>query len=194
MTIACVIVALLGAAAVVGHHLEQTPSRSSAQTSPGAFYGLPPSSWTVSLSKAQQAATFKVVVPNATVADTLNMTAVQMQPDGHSVFMLFPVPPGQAAGSTVRQPDIQVFETLWTGTTPSQQFSQSVQNDPAVGKSVCQIGSVAALCVEPNSSSDQAQSNPAYVEFDTSGTDVQISGGNNLSLLEQVAQSMLASS
>jgi hypothetical protein len=150
----------------------------------------------VTLQKAEQQAPFELLVPNDPAANVNNMTGVFAEPQGHPVQMEFPPPDDTSKDLT--QPFISVYEDSWPGTyvgsgestDPLAFAKQDVTADPDSGKSLCSIGDLPAVCVEPRSASDSTHSNPAYVRVVNGDVAIELTGGDDLDALRSIAASL----
>jgi hypothetical protein len=92
----------------------------------------------------------------------------------------------------VRQEFIEVYQAPWTSERSSLDlYSQDIATDPDPAKSLVEIAGVPALIVEPHSKKDIDEANPAFVRFELNGIEVQLSGGEDLDLLLDVADSLI---
>lgn len=139
----------------------------------------------MTLADARAQLPFSVVVPADPSANEKNLTDVYLYAAG-ILEMDFPA----VAKSSVRQPYISVVESQWSGGDPAAFFAEDAQGDPDIGKTVCNVGALPALCVAANSPSDATQSNPAYLRFVVNGIDVEVSGGDDLHRLQGIATSI----
>jgi hypothetical protein len=153
-----------------------------------AFEGQYPDEWKVSLSEAKKLAAFPVVVPDHPAANEEDLTAVYVHPGGSTVAMQFPAP----KESDVRQQYLEVFLVPWDGGDPADHFAEDIDKDPVIGKSILSVDGVPAEGTLANSPSDGDQANPAYLRFVYEGLEIQISGGDSLDLLIEVAETVVA--
>lgn len=150
----------------------------------------------VTLAEAKSALPYHLLVPDDRAANKDNMTGAYMDPGGDSVQMAFPPP--DMSSADLRQPFITIYEDPWPGNhvasgqsiDPAAFDKADVAADPDAGKSICQVGDLQGLCVEPRSSSDATQSNPAYVRVVVGDVLVEVSGGDDLELLQRIAGSL----
>lgn len=147
-----------------------------------------PDVWRVSLGEAKSTVGFPLLVPNHPAANDQNVVAVYVRPGGTTVAMQFPSP-GKA---DVRQKYLEVFLVPWEGGDPSDSFAEDVEMDSAEGKTLFFVEGVIAEGVLPKSPDDVEQANPAFLRFVYQGIDVQISGGDSLDLLVEVAKTIIA--
>jgi hypothetical protein len=147
-----------------------------------------PERWKTSLDAATAQAKFRVILPNHELANSSNIAAAYVWPDGNAVALQFPAP---SPDSQVRQPYREVWESPWTGGDPLKDFQKSLAAAPAVGQTITSIGGIPALSVTARSPTDSEEANPAFLRFVLGGVEIQISGGENLTDLIQIAQSMI---
>lgn len=127
------------------------------------------------------------MVPKNPRANPDNLEDVYVVPGRPYVMMIFPA----AASSTgVRQDFIEIDETPWQGGNPHEAFLNDIAAYPDIGKHICDIQGIEALCVTPNSPSDAAGANPAYVRIIIAGVDIEIYGGNDLDALKEIAATL----
>lgn len=147
-----------------------------------------PEEWKSTLADAKDKAAFALLVPDHPAANESNITAVYIRPGGSTVAMQFPAP----TKSDVRQEYLEVFLLPWAGGNPEDHFAKDIEQAPVIGKSMYTIGGVIAEGTLAHSPDDIDQANPAYLRFVYEGLEVQISGGENLDLLIEIAQTMVA--
>ncbi len=152
-----------------------------------------PPEWKTTLQAAASNAAFTPLVPNTTLASAENLVAVYLWPQGQAVAMDFPAPV-TSSSSPVRQEFLEVYEEPWTKGDPLASFETDIAAAPVAGKDVYYIGSggtIPALVVTPRSSSNVGPPNAAYLRFVVGGTEVEVSGGESLQDLIDIANSML---
>lgn len=149
----------------------------------------PPAAWTVDLAQAEAALVFKPRLPDTAAINSATLTKVAMDPIGNALFLEYPSLASDT--QTTRQSHIEVYEAVWYGGDPLTAYQEDMAKSPAVGKTVCAVGSLPAVCVLPNSPSDTDQSNAAYLEFVDAGVEYEISGGGELAALLAIARSIL---
>lgn len=154
----------------------------------GEARGYPPG-WRTSISEVERNAAFAVMLPRHPLANRQNVTDVFMDPDGKTVALDFPTPVPPSQGQ-LRQPFLEIFETPWIGGDPAADFAQDVASDPVVGKRLYEVNGEAALGVDAHSPSDQEQANPAFLKFVHQGIEIQLSGGESVQRLVEIAESM----
>jgi hypothetical protein len=142
----------------------------------------------VSIAEAQKTLPFDMLVPDAAQAEAQDRTGIYVV--GDSVEMAYP-PPDDTSGD-LRQPYITVWEAPWTEGDPKAAFAESIDQYPDVGKSLCDVNGLPALCVEPRSPSDAQKSNPAYLSVVVDKVEVDVSGGDSLKALLSIASSLTA--
>lgn len=156
----------------------------------------PPSAWQVVPNQVPNLASFPVLIPATSSANTENVTAAFVSPSGSEVILEYPTPVSQqnlSALASVRQPRIEVVELPWAGQgDAATAFQQAVNASPAAGKTLCKIAGLPAICVSPNSPSDVAKANPAFVVLDINGVEVQVFGGVSLDDVSQIAAQLAA--
>jgi hypothetical protein len=138
------------------------------------------------LAAAQRDARFTVFVPDDPAANLENMTGVFDDQSGMTLTLEFP-PPDETSRD-LRQPYISVYEdsspSNWA--TPKEDVSQN----PDAGKSLCEIQGQPAVCVEARSPSDSTGTNPAYIRTVIDHTTVELSGGDDLGVLQRIGSTM----
>lgn len=153
-------------------------------TNPDDVY---PEEWKTSLEEAKAKVPFTLLVPDHPAANSQIVTAVYVRPGGATVAMQFPSP-GKA---DVRQEYIEVFLLPWGGGDPSSRFAEDIEQAPVEGKSMYSIEGITAEGTLPNSPDDGEGANAAYLRFAYEGVEVQISGGDSLPLLEEIAKTII---
>lgn len=148
-----------------------------------------PESWKTNLSEAVKNASFSVILPEHTLANDDNVTGVWLQPDGTAIFIDYPVP--ESPAPSLRQPYLEVYETPWAGGDPAKDFATDIAENPAVGKRLYVIDGIPVLGVNAHSPSDDEQANPALLDFVESGVEIQLSGGEDLQRLIEIARTMI---
>lgn len=146
-----------------------------------------PANWKVSLGVAEQVLKFGLLMPKAEAANKDNLVGIFLAPPADGVNLTFPAP---NPGAAVRQPWINIGESLWTGGDPLTVFKQDLVDSPAVGKELCYIDDTVAECVIPQSPSDALGNNAANVRVVLGDVEVKISGGDDLLLLRDIASSL----
>lgn len=153
-----------------------------------AFQPQYPDEWKSTLPEAKAQAAFALLVPNHPAANEGNISAVYVHPGGTTVAMQFPAP----TKSDVRQEYLEVFLLPWAGGNPEVRFAEDIDQAPVIGKSMYAIDGVTAEGTLAHSPDDIDQANPAYLRFVYKGLEVQISGGDSLDLLIEIAQTIVA--
>jgi hypothetical protein len=151
-----------------------------------------PKAWRAeSLADATERATFDVIVPQYGPATDATLMEAFVLPTGAVAFDY--IPPVKEPDQYVRQEYIEVFQAPWTdGEAPELVYERDLQTSPDSATSLTSIdGGVVALTVEAHSEQDLELANPAFVRFVVDGIEVQISGGEDLSLLLAIAESMV---
>lgn len=152
-----------------------------------------PAEWRVAdIAAAQPTVAFPLVLPNDPSANQQNIAAIYVRPDRLAVYIEFPAP--TAPQIPVRQDYIEVFESPWRGGDPAQDYATDIAAEPVVGKQLYDVSGVPALGVSAHSPSDQEQANPAFLRFVHRGIEYQISGGESVDLLIEIAKTIVASS
>jgi hypothetical protein len=146
--------------------------------------------WRVSLDEAQTRASFRLVLPDTALANRQNVTAVYLEPSGNVVLLIFPLQ--KASERFIRQDHIKVYEGVWTGGDPLKDYQRDLASEHVVGKELSVIGDTPVLLVSAHSPSDDEQANPAFLGFVMDGVEFQISGGESLQDLIDIAKTILA--
>jgi hypothetical protein len=149
-----------------------------------------PDEWRTDLEGARSRAAFELILPDDPRTDVASITDVFLWPEGHAVAVRFPAPPPVTA-EPVRQLYIEVFETPWTGGDPAVAWEEDVAKSGIEGETTLEIEGVPALGVPAHSPTDIEKSNPAFLRFVYRGLDIQISGGDDLKALIEIAESMI---
>jgi hypothetical protein len=147
-----------------------------------------PHDWLASLQEASNEATFELFIPDSDPASTKNLQTTYLYPGGQAVAMDFPAQP---TSSPVRQEYIEVWESAWSGGDPAEFLATSAKID-AASKELLLIDDVTILSVSAHAEADPQHANPALLRFDMSGTDVQISGGDDTAALIEIARSIIS--
>lgn len=148
-----------------------------------------PDEWKTTLDTATVDAAFTLVVPSHPNANIANVTAVYLWPDRSAVALRFPSPMSPA--TPIRQEYIEVWESPWTGGDPSADFAADLAAAPVKGKDLYDINGIPALGVTAHSPSDLDQRNPAFLRFVYEGIEFEISGGEDLNLLIEIAKTIV---
>ncbi len=138
------------------------------------------------LAAAQRGFQGTPLVPDDPAANAENMTGIFGGRFGTALTLEFP-PPNDTSGD-LRQPFISIYEDSSPGNwaTPEEDVSKT----PEVGKSLCEIQGHQAVCVEPRSPGDSTQSNAAYIRTVIDHTTVELSGGDDLELLQRIGNTI----
>jgi hypothetical protein len=140
------------------------------------------------LASAKAQVPFRVLLPATPVANKDDLGEVHEAP-GPGINMAFPRPDGSSPD--LDPADIHVNEAPWTGGDPHTFNEQDIAADPDVGKSICQVGSLEALCQVPSSPSADGQSNGAFVRVIIGQTAVELAGGDSVERLQSIAKSLV---
>lgn len=152
-----------------------------------------PPEWKTTLEATKSQAVFTPLLPNTVLANAGNAVAVYLWPQGQAVAIDFPAPV-TSSQPPVRQEYLEVYEAPWTGGDPLTAFQADIGADPVVGKDIYYLGpngTIPALGVAPRSPSAMDQANAAFVQFVVNGIDIEVSGGESLQDLIDIANSML---
>ncbi|MEX2203709.1 MAG: hypothetical protein WD965_06430 [Actinomycetota bacterium] len=149
-----------------------------------------PDEWKTTLEDARAKVSFDVVLPDHATASRESITDVFVWPEGHAVAIRFPAP-APISDKPVRQGYVEVFESPWTGGDPAKAWAEDVAASDIVGEGVIDIEGLPALTVPPNSPTDIEGANPAFLRFVYEGLDIQISGGDDLNSLIDIATTMI---
>jgi hypothetical protein len=151
-----------------------------------------PNAWIRSQSSLASAVSFSpLLVPDSPIANKDNMTAAYVWPNESAVAMDFPVSAEPKADIT--QAYVEVWEATWRQGDPLAYYQSDLKNDPQTGKSIVSIDGTPALAVEAHSPDKDVldHANPAFIRLETNGLEVEISGGESLNALMDVARSIL---
>lgn len=141
----------------------------------------------VGAEDAAASVSFKFAEPSSDAASPANREGIYLLADG--VEQTFPPPTESSA--TVAQPYISITEIPWTDRdgSPAEAVKEDLEADPDVGKSICGVAGEVGICVEARSPSDANGANAAYVRFVHDGVQYELSGGDSLKVLLDVANS-----
>jgi hypothetical protein len=149
-----------------------------------------PAEWATTLDVARQQVSFSVFVPATATTYEETASTTYVFPGGSAIAMDFPLV--TASSSPVRQEYIEVWEGPWTmGVEPAKLFAEDIADDPT-SKQVIVMDGINVLTVDAHSPSDDDRANPAFLRFELDGTDIQISGGDHLEDLLEIAKSLIA--
>jgi hypothetical protein len=171
-----------------GHAPAQTATRDSRialqnQTSGGDVAGVTlahplPGAQQVPVADASAAAGFPVAQPNTAVAGPGNLTSVWVDKLTQQVALVY-------GGG-----EVTVMMAPASYTDPTTEFTQFLSSNNATA-SLGSVDGSPALVISPDT--DMKQSNPAWVEFDLNGTDVNVvSASEGTAALLAVAQNLAA--
>jgi hypothetical protein len=119
------------------------------------------------------------------------MTDAYLFPQGAEVALLFPMPAGTSPTDPTSPPYIEILEELRTRGAPLKDYKQDIARTPDVGKSICSVDQrTPALCIKARSPSDSRGNNAAYLRFVTKGVQIQITGGDDLQRLMDIAKTL----
>jgi hypothetical protein len=162
----------------------------------GAFIGDPenpgyPNEWRVPGIRAAQARVdFSLLVPEDSVANSTTLIAAFVLPGG-AVALDFAAPAEPL--KYIRQEYIEVYQATWLeDMSPLEALEFDISNAPSPAKELTQIAGIPALTVEAHSPKDDEAANPAFVKFVLGGVEIQISGGEDLGMLVEIAESLIA--
>jgi hypothetical protein len=162
----------------------------------GAFQGSPekpgyPNEWRVpGIPAAQARVDFSLLVPEHPAANSTTLIAAFVLPGG-AVALDF-APPAEPL-KYIRQEYIEVYQATWLeDMSPLEALKYDIENAPSPAKGLTQIGGIPALTVEAHSPEDDEAANPAFVKFVLGGVEIQISGGEDLGVLIEIAESLIA--
>lgn len=148
-----------------------------------------PEAWRISLAQAIAEARFPVRLPAHPAASSDNTIATYLSPDGLMFIMRFPPPSPPEA--PVRQAYIEVFQSPWTRGDPEVSYETDIASDPLTGKNLYKVRGFTALGVEAHSPDVDGRINAAFLRFVVDGVEIQVSGGESLELLIEIAESTL---
>ncbi len=145
----------------------------------------------VSIDTARSDLSVPLLTPNAPAANDGNQVGVYAIGKG-AIELRYPAP--DDSSSDLDQPSIVLSESAWAGGDPAAFNKDDIAANPDVGKSLCQVGDLPALCVEPRSPSSAGASNPAFIRVVIGKTGIVLLGGDDLDALMEVAKSLSADS
>lgn len=188
LAVAATAALLLVSISGVRAHATQTATRDSVlapqtQTSKGDVAGVTPAhplpgAQQIPVSAASAAAGYTVAQPSTALAGSSNLTSVWFQKVTQQVALVY-------GGG-----DVTVIMAPASYTDPTTEFTQFMSSNNSTA-SLGSVDGLPALVISPDT--DIKQSNPAWVEFDLKGTDVNVvSASEGTSALLTVAQSLAA--
>jgi hypothetical protein len=190
--------AILGTAACAGEGEVATAARSSepSEVFLGQSFGSPdhpsyPKEWRVpnlsAATKGEANVTFYMPSTPETKAELI--TDVFVLPGG-AIAVDFPA--ASEPSKPVAQNYIEVYESSWDKSVdPYSYYEKDLKEAPSPAKSIVTIEGIPALAVEAHSPKDVTGDNPAFLRFVVGGTEVQLSGGEDMHLLESIATSII---
>jgi hypothetical protein len=149
-----------------------------------------PTAWRSPPDDVLAGAGFEPVMPTHAFANADLITDAYLWPGGDAIAVRFPAPPATTGGS-VRQPFIELFEAPWAGGDPGSAWERDVASSSIDGAAVVEIEGVPTLVVPPFSPTDIERANPALLRFVLDDVDVQLSGGDSLDVLVEIAHTMI---
>jgi hypothetical protein len=140
----------------------------------------------ISLDDATGQAPFDVLMPDTERANAQNLQFACVL--GRAVELRFPGPVPEAG--PVRQDYLLVWQAPWRGGDPQTAFTNHIKQAAIAGESMCLVRDLPAVCVEAHSPDDETRSNPAFVRVVIDNIELEISGGENLDDLLDMAASL----
>ena len=141
------------------------------------------------LDGAQKAVDFPILVPSVEGVDGSSLSGVYVLPTG---ALVLDFPALDKPSAPLRQAYIEIYETRWDPTMdPEKSYQRMVQLDDNPYESVISISGLPALVVLPHSPADLEKANAAFLRMVVNGVEIQVSGGEDLSLLKSIATSMI---
>jgi hypothetical protein len=152
-----------------------------------------PADWAfANVEAAQRAVAFNLIVPDTGPVNPSNLTGIYSQPGGAVVF---DYPPISKPSSYLRQNYIEIYESPWDPSRkPADVYEAMAKGDDNPTESLTTIAGVPALVVGAHSPADDEKANSAFVRLVVGDVELQLSGGEDLSLLTGIAESMAKSS
>lgn len=149
-----------------------------------------PRSWRVGdYGEASKAASFRLLMPHTPATGADRVTDAWVFPSG-AVALDFPSP--GTPEQRIRQNYIEVYEAPWPADIdPLKEYQADLADDPSPAKSLTSVDGVPVLTVEAHSPHDFEGANPAFLRFVVDGTEIQVSGGEDLDVLLKIAQSII---
>jgi hypothetical protein len=159
-----------------------------------------PSSWATTVSNAEAIAAFRVYVPGSgggegvtSAVSPSNMIATYAQPGGGTVVFAYNTPSQEAAASAgISQGYLSITEHPWRDGDPQTLINQRLSIVP--GSSSCTVGTTPALCVSARAPEAIGQNNPADVLLDLNNTSVELTGGDAVQTLKDIAANLIPTS
>lgn len=140
-----------------------------------------------SLSEARAQAGFDLKVPHHAYASAENIQTVYLFPGGGAVVLVFPLPRSPQAPLREDVRRIEIFQQPWEAGDPRAEFQQSIQADPA-GGTMYEVNGVPMLADAPHS--DETGEDGAYLELALNGVSIQLSGGESVEDLIEIAKTL----
>lgn len=142
-----------------------------------------------SLDGAQKAVDFPILVPSVEGVDESSLSGVYVLPTG---ALVLDFPALSKPSAPLRQAYIEIYEARWDpAKDPEKSYERMVQLDDNPYESVIRISGLPALVVLPHSPADVEKANAAFLRMVVNGVEIQVSGGEDLSLLKSIATSMI---
>jgi hypothetical protein len=144
-----------------------------------------PKEWKSSLTEAEKKTKFKLKFPHHELASQDNLKDVYVFPEASGVAFQFSLK--KEPQSPIDQQVIEIFITPYQGTDPVADYEASIQEDPE-GKKLHTVNGEVALSDEPHD--DQIGTDVAFLRFVWNGLEIQLSGGESVDDLIQIAESL----
>jgi len=143
-----------------------------------------------SVQAAEESVSFDVLVPDTQAANESNLMGIYLLP-GDAIALDFPSPAEPLA--YVRQAYIEVYQSAWDPSRdPSKAYGEMVERDENPAESLGKVSNSLTLEVRAHSAADVEGANPAFLRVVADGVEYQISGGEDLSILRDIASSILS--
>ncbi len=137
-----------------------------------------PKAWRVhTIEQAQEQVDFRLYAPDTKITDLATITGIYVSPSG-SVALDYPSPSKPTA--YILQGYVEVWEAAWKEGDPLSSYEEDIAANPADGNRVATLDGVPALIVQAHSRDAVDGSNAAFVRIVVDGTEVEISGGEDL--------------
>jgi hypothetical protein len=150
-----------------------------------------PVEWEVAgVDEARSIVDFPVHEPDHPNTSPDSLDKVYVFPSGDAVSLVF-APAGKPS-EPVRQEYIELYQARWLDEEdPRDTFKRNLDLAPDPNKVLMSLEGHPALAVMAHSPEDVDRANPAFLRFVVDGLDVQLSGGDDLDLLVDIARSLL---
>lgn len=150
----------------------------------------PESAEVANISAAQSQVSFDIIVPETDWTTSERLIGVFVLPGG-AVALDYRGPEPE---TYLRQEYIEVYEAPWDPTVdPAQAYEEMINADPHPDVSLISVDGLPALAVNAHAEADDDQANPAFLRVVVGSVELQISGGESIDRLAEIASAMIRS-